>query len=171
MTTTLWAAMTADQRKRARTIIRLYLEACEGNRSKIHYSQFRPVTSLGDLPQRGFTTDCSGLVISAFYEANQKMPVKIKDPGGYNYSGWGYTGSILATNKSRRVPLDHKFFIGDMALFGPSLGNTRHVTICRRGGGTMDSVWTSHGGESGPLPTRLMYRSDLLCVVRAESLA
>ncbi len=163
--------MTADQRKRALTIIRLYLEACESYRSRIHYSQFRPLTSLGDLPQRGFTSDCSGLVISAFYEANQKMAVKIKDPGGYNYSGWGYTGSILATNKSRRVPLDHKFFIGDMALFGRSLSATSHVTICRRGGGTMDSIWTSLGGESGPLPTRLMYRQDLLLVVRAESLA
>ena len=109
-------ALTADQRKRCRTIIRLYLESCERNRSRIHYSQFRPITSLGDLPQRGFTTDCSGLVISAFYQADREMPIKIKDPGGYAYSGWGYTGSILETNRSRRVPLDHKFFIGDMCL-------------------------------------------------------
>jgi len=110
-------------------------------------------------------------VISAFYQADREMPIKIKDPGGYAYSGWGYTGSILETNRSRRVPLDHKFFIGDMALFGPHFGRTTHVTICRRGGGTMDSVWTSHGSEAGPIPTRLQYRRDLLVVVRAESLA
>jgi hypothetical protein len=126
---------------------------------------------MGDLPQRGFTTDCSGLVISAFFACNRGMAVKIKDPGGYNYSGWGYTGSILETNKKRRVPLDHKFFIGDMALFGRHLGATSHVTICRRGGGTQDSIWTSHGSESGPIPTRLLYRRDLLGVFRAESLA
>ena len=35
----------------------------------------------------------------------------------------------------------------------------------------MDSVWTSHGSERGPYATRLNYRSDLLVVVRAESLA
>jgi hypothetical protein len=58
-----------------------------------------------------------------------------------------------------------------MALFGSSLGNTKHVTICRRNGDTMSSIWTSHGSERGPYATRLRYRSDLLCVVRAESLA
>jgi len=167
----MWTRMTPEQRKKARTILRLYLEACERNRGVIHYSQFRPITSMGDLPQRGFTTDCSGLVISAFFAVDRGMQIKVKDPGGYNYSGWGYTGSILETNKRRRVPLDHKFFIGDMALFGRHLGATAHVTICRRGGNTMDSIWTSHGSESGPIPTRLLYRSDLLCVVRSEALA
>jgi hypothetical protein len=165
-------SLTPDQRKAVRTIIGNYLTQCEANRSRIHYSQFRPLTALGDDPKRGFTTDCSGLVICAFYRAELfTKNYRVKDPGGYAYSGWGYTGSILATNKSRRVPLDRKFFIGDMALFGRHLGATSHVTICRRGGGTMDSIWTSHGSESGPVPTRLRYRSDLLCVVRAESLA
>jgi len=45
------------------------------------------------------------------------------------------------------------------------------VVICRRGGNTMTSLWTSHGSERGPYPVRLLYRSDLLCVVRSESLA
>ena len=96
---------------------------------------------------------------------------QVKDPGGYGYSGWGFTGSILATNRRRRVPLDRKFFIGDMALYGPSLSNTRHVTMCRRNGDYMSSVWTSHGHEPGPYATRLGYRGDLLVVVRSESLA
>ena len=163
--------MTSEQRQQARYVIRRYLERSEAAQPKIHYSQLRPITSLGDPPASGFTTDCSGLVISAFYWADLWCAFKVKDPGGYGYSGWGFTGSILATNKKRRVPLDHKFFIGDMALFGSSLSYTKHVTICRRGGNTMSSIWTSHGSERGPYPTRLLYRSDLLCVVRAESLA
>jgi hypothetical protein len=164
-------SLTPNQRKQARTIIRAYLEQSEANQPRIHYSQFRPLTSLGDPPSHGFTTDCSGLVISAYYAADRALPFLVKDPGGYAYGGWGYTGSILATNKTRRVPLDHRFFIGDMALFGRNFSATSHVTICRRGGGTMDSVWTSHGSELGPYATRLHYRSDLLVVVRSESLA
>lgn len=163
--------MTSEQRKAIRGILARYLERCEANQPNIHYSQFRPLTSLGDSPGVGFTTDCSGLVISAFYWADMWLPYKVKDPGGYGYTGWGYTGSILATNKRRRVPLDRKFFVGDMALYGPSLGNTRHVVICRRNGDTQSSVWTSHGSEAGPYAVRLLYRRDLLCVVRAEALA
>lgn len=163
--------MTADQRKHIRTIIKLYLERAEANQPNIHYSQFRPLTSLGDAPSAGFTTDCSGLVISAYYWADMWLPYLVKDPGGYGYTGIGNTGSILHTNQKRRVPLDHKFFVGDMALFGPSFNYTKHTTICRRNGDAYTSVWTSHGSERGPYPTRLRYRTDFLCVVRAESLA
>jgi hypothetical protein len=164
-------ALTPDQRKQARYIIRQYLERAEANKPRIHYSQARPLTSLGDPPGSEFTTDCSGLAISAFRWADIWCSFLVKDPGGYMYSGWGYTGSILATNKKRRVPLDRKFFIGDMALYGPSLDRTTHVTICRAGGSYLGSVWTSHGSEGGPYATRLSYRNDLLLVVRSESLA
>lgn len=163
--------LTAEQRASARTVIRRYLEKAELNQPDIHYSQFRPLTSLGDPPTSEFTTDCSGLCISAFYWADLWLPFKIKDPGGYAYQGWGYTGSILETNKKRRIPLDRKFFVGDMALYGPSIYRTTHVTICRRNGDYMSSIWTSHGSERGPYATRINYRRDLLCVVRSESLA
>lgn len=163
--------MTADQRKQARYIIRQYLEKAEANQPRIHYSQFRPLTSLGDPPMSEFTTDCSGLVISAYRWADLWCPFRVKDPGGFGYSGWGWTGSLLLTNKTRRVPSGNKYFIGDMALYGRSLSYTTHVTICRRGGGPMDSIWTSHGSERGPYATRLRYRSDLLVVVRSEALA
>jgi hypothetical protein len=163
--------MTPDQRKQARYIMRLYLERSEANQPRIHYSQFRPITSLGDPPSHGFTTDCSGLVISAYYWADLWCSFKVKDPGGYGYTGIGNTETILTTNKRRRVPATHRYYIGDMALFGPSLGDTRHVTICRKGGTELDSVWTSHGSERGPYPTVLRYRKDLLAVVRSEELA
>ena len=163
--------MTPDQRQQARYIIRRYLEKAEANQPDIHYSMGRPLTSLGDSPSSSFWTDCSGLVISAFYWAELWCAFKVRDPGGYAYSGIGNTGSILATNRTRRVPMDRTFFIGDMALYGPSLSYTKHVTICRRGGEYMQSVWTSHGSERGPYSTRLNYRSDLLVVVRSEALA
>jgi len=165
------ALLTSDQRQQARYVIRRYLERAEQNQPDIHYSQFRPITSIHKTPTTEFTTDCSGLSISAMAWADLWCSFHVKDPGGYHYSGWGYTGSILATNRQRRVPLDRKFFIGDMALYGPSLSHTTHVTMCRRGGTYMQSIWTSHGSERGPYPTRLNYRSDLLVVVRSESLA
>lgn len=163
--------MTPEQRKTARTIIRRYLEQTEATKQTKHYSQFRPLTSLGDPPSTEFTTDCSGLVISAFKWADMWTAFLVKDPGGYGYTGIGNTTSILSTNRKRRVPLDRKFFVGDMALFGPSLSYTKHVIICRRNGTRKTAVWSSHGSEAGPYPVFLDYRSDLLVVVRSESLA
>ena len=163
--------MSAEQRKQIRLLLRRYLEKAENNRYNIHYSQFRPLTSLGDSPDRAFTTDCSGLVISAFRWSDIWLPYLVKDPGGYGYTGYGNTGSILTTNRKRRVPLNHKFYIGDMALYGSSWGNTKHVTICRRNGEYESAIWTSHGSELGPYPTYLSYRRDLLLVVRSEALA
>ena len=163
--------MTPDQRKAVRYTIRRYLERCEDNRGRIHYSQARPLTALLDPPTSTFWTDCSGLVICAYKWADYWHPVLVKDPGGYGYIGYGNTGSILATNKTRRVPPNHKCFIGDMALYGDSLSDTEHVTICRKGGNRANSIWTSHGSELGPYPTYLRYRSDLLAIVRSEALA
>ncbi len=159
---------TSDQRKAARTLIRRYLEQAEANNPDIHYSQFRPTTLRN--PSAEFSTDCSGMVINAFHWADLWLPWLVKDPSGYAYTGWGNTGSILKTNIKRRVPLDRKFFVGDMALYG-TWGKTKHTAICRRNGDAMSSIWTSHGNELAPYAVRLKYRRDLLCVVRAESLA
>lgn len=164
-------SLTSEQRQTTRTLIRRYLEKAEANQPNIHYSQNRPLTSLGDPPSSEFTTDCSGLCISAFRWADIWLPWTVKDPGGYAYRGWGFTGSILSTNRNRRVPYDHKFFVGDMALFGHSLNYTTHVIMCRRNGDFLSSIWTSHGSERGPYSVRINYRRDLLCVVRGESLA
>ena len=117
-------SLMPDQRKQARMVIRTYLEKTEQNQRDIHYSQARPLTNLGDPPMSTQTTDCSGLVIGAYRWADIWCAFPVKDPGGYHYSGWGFTGSILAENKRRRVPFDHKFFIGDMALFGSSFSHT-----------------------------------------------
>jgi hypothetical protein len=163
--------MTSSQREQARYIMRRYLEQAEAAQPRWHYAQFRPVSVFGNTPSHGGTTDCSGLTIAAYYWADLWCKFPVRSPGGYGYTGYGNTGSILYENRRRRVPLDRKFFVGDMALFGPSVSDTEHVTICRRNGDTMSSLWTSHGSEQGPIPTRLQYRPDLICVVRSEALA
>jgi len=134
----------SEKRRQTRVLIRKYLERAEANKADIHYSQDRLLTSLGDSPDSEFETDCSGLVISAFFWADKWTTFAVKDPGGYNYSGAGNTGSILRTNYKRAVPFDHTFYLGDMALFG-TWSHTEHVIICRANGTFRTSKWTSHG--------------------------
>ena len=166
-------ALSSTQKETARFLIRRYLERAEETRGTKHYNQARPMTHLGKSPTRGWTADCSGYSTGAFRWADLHMNVKINDPNGphFNYNGFGFTGTLLAANRQRRVPLDHKFFVGDMALYGSSLSDTTHVTICRRNGNSMTALWSSHGSELGPYPVYLMYRPDLLCVVRSADLA
>lgn len=164
-------SLTPTQKETARFLIRRYCERAEDNRSDIHYAQFRPMNHLGKSPSSAFTCDCSGFTTSAFYWAEIHTKFTVSDPNGLRYSKYGYTGTLLAENRKRRVPFDHKFFIGDMALYGPSLSNTTHVVICRKSGNERDSLWTSHGNENGPYPVGLHYRRDLLIVVRSLSLA
>jgi hypothetical protein len=163
--------LNAEQRQIARTLIRRYCEKAEANSADIHYSQRRPMTHLGVPPSHEFTADCSGLVTSAFAWADKYTAFKVQDPNGaqFDYNGYGYTGTLLAANAKRRVR--GKYMVGDIALYGTSFGNTTHTCICRRAGDASSSVWTSHGSEAGPYPVRLNYRSDLIVVVRAASLA
>lgn len=165
--------LTSEMRKKARGFIRRYLERAEATALSKHYSQHRPMTHLGMAPNIEWTADCSGLCTGAFRWADMQSGFDVDDPNGHNfgYSGWGYTGTLYWANRKRRVPSGRVYFIGDMALYGPSLSSTSHVVICRKGGKEASAVWSSHGSERGPYPVRLRYRSDLLCVVRAEALA
>lgn len=163
--------LTPTQKEAARFLIRRYCERAEENRPDIHYAQFRPMNHLGKSPASEFTCDCSSFVTSAFYWAEIHTKFTVGDPNGLKYNGYGYTGTLLSHNRQRRVPLDHKFFIGDMALYGPSLSRTSHVAICRKNGDIKNSLWTSHGSEGGPYSVLLRYRRDLLVVVRALDLA
>ena len=163
-------ALTASQKQISRDLIRRYCERAEANKAQIHYSQHRPMTHLGKSPSREMTCDCSGFATGAYRWADKHTKFGVRDPNGLKYSGAGYTGTLLAHNRSRRVALNRMFRVGDMALYGTSLSNTTHVVICRRSGNAYDSVWTSHGSEAGPYAVKLRYRSDLLCVVRSADL-
>lgn len=163
--------MTPTERRRVRRLIARYCERSEAVKPRIHYSQARPMTHLGVSPEQGYTADCSGFATSAFYWANKWTPFPVADPNGRGYDGYGYTGTLWWENRRRRVPLDRKFFVGDLALYGPSLDRTGHVVICCANGDADDAVWASHGSEAGPYFVRLRYRRDLLVVVRPEALA
>ena len=164
-------SLTPTQKETARFLIHRYCERAEDNRSEIHYSQFRPMNHLGRSPSSEFTCDCSAFVTGAFYWAEIHTKFTVSDPNGLKYNKYGYTGTLLANNRTRRVPLDRKFFIGDMGLYGSSLSYTTHVVICRKEGNIEEAIWTSHGSELGPYPVYMDYRPDLLVVVRALSLA
>lgn len=161
---------TPTQKEAIRFFMRRYLERAEANKANIHYFQFRPMNHLGKSPESTFTADCSGYVPAAFRWADLHLSYLVSDPHGNRYNGIGNTATLLSNNYRRRVPLDHKFFVGDMALYGPSLSDTKHVAICRKDGHVNDAIWSSHGSERGPYPVYLQYRPDLLCVVRAADL-
>jgi hypothetical protein len=162
--------LNPNQKEAARDLIRRYCERAEDNRGDIHYSQARPMTHLGDSPSSEFTADCSGYATSAFYWADKHTKYKINDPNGLKYSGWGFTGTLLSHNRNGRVPLDRKFYVGDMCIYGSSFSNTVHVVICRKNGDRKESVWSSHGSELGPYPVYMDYRPDILIVVRTLDL-
>jgi hypothetical protein len=162
--------LTPTQKEAARFLIRRYCERAEENRADIHYAQFRPMNHLGRSPSRAMTCDCSGFSTSAFYWADLHTKFKVNDPNGLKYNGYGYTGTLLAHNRKHRVPFDRTFWVGDLAIYGPSLSNTKHVVICRKTGNAQKALWTSHGNERGPYPVSLHYRKDLLIVVRTNDL-
>jgi hypothetical protein len=163
-------SLDPTQKEVTRHLIRRYCERAEDNRSDIHYAQFRPMTHLGDSPSSEFTCDCSGFATSAFRWADLHTSFTVADPNGLKFNGYGYTGTLLAHNRRGRIPFDRYFYVGDMAIYGPSLSYTTHVVICRKNGKASKAIWTSHGSEAGPYSVYLHYRSDLLIVVRTADL-
>lgn len=161
--------LTPTEKRKARALIRRYCERSIATAVTKHYSQRRPMTHLGESPDAEWTADCSGHVTGAFKWAELFTSFPVEDPNGLNYSGFGYTGTLLSRNFRHRIPEGRTYFIGDMGLYGPA-GATRHVVTCFKGGNASTSVWASHGNEAGPYPVRLHYRSDFLCVVRGWSL-
>lgn len=170
MAASLTAPLTPDEKKQARSLIAKFLRLSEQYRARISYSQARPFT-VAVYPDQGYKGDCSSYVTQAFYYAWDILDgVPLHDPNGkVEYDGYGWTGTLLATNHGHRVPLDRKFFVGDLAIYG-SFFNTKHVTVCRKNGLLADAVFSSHGSSAGPVPTRVSYRSDLVGVYRPVSL-
>jgi hypothetical protein len=141
-----------------------YLIACEQNAYRIHYLQERPCRSFGVDPTHGFYGDCSELCMAALYWARHVTGIHVPDPAGYGFEGYGNSVSLYQVNRARRLSWSANFMIGDIALYGPYA--SRHATICRQPGGMAQAIFTSHGSEAGPDPTRANYRSDLYAIVR-----
>lgn len=155
--------------EKVRSSLAEYLQMCERYRAIIHYKQQRPGRSLGDEPSHGFYGDCSELCIAACYWARIHTGIHVPDPANYGFAGYGNSDSLYNVNGARKV--SGYFQIGDIAVYGPSW-KTRHVTMCRQEGDLNNAIFTSHGSEVGPNPTRVGYRGfvpsngGLLAVVR-----
>jgi hypothetical protein len=160
------AAQGEGDEDEVRDKIAWYCRRALANEPKIHYQQTRPVKCYGVDPADGFTTDCSGFASSAIYWPKGAGIAEVPDPNGSGWNGYGYTGTLYSTNKSRTQPHNGPFYVGDLALYGTSTSDTTHVTICHVAGDSSSAVWTSHGSEGAPCAVPLYYRGDLVAVVR-----
>ncbi len=112
------------------------------NEPQIHYQQLRPIDGLHDARQLPLHTDCSGFVTLCYAWAGAD------DPNGLDYSGLGYTGTLL--RHLERVPLS-AVQPGDLVVWGPGTGN--HVALVLESDGK-DPLLCSHGQEKGPFAIR-----------------
>lgn len=145
----------AEAPEDARAAIADYCRRTIANEPKWHYVQQRPMTTLGDSPDAGGESDCSEHATAAYYWAGAP------DPNRRSYDGYGYTGTLI-NNPEVYAP----YKVGDLALYGSSYGATEHVCTCMKAGDDGSARWCSHGSEGAPCEVALMYRGDLLCVVR-----
>lgn len=146
----------AEERKIREAITDFCIRA-EINESRWHYTQQRPYQGLGDAPEETHEGDCSSYVIMAYYWAKQVTGLKVPDPSGYSYSGYGNTWDDLDGHE--RVTSGN-YLVGDLAHYDG------HVTICRKAGNADRAVWSSFGSEIGPDGFPLYYRGDFRQVVR-----
>jgi hypothetical protein len=108
------------------------------NEPRIHYGQIRPVPLARTLP---LTTDCSGFVTVCYYLAGAP------DPNGLDYSGEGYTGTLLDHLEPIEPDAARR---GDLVVWGAYPG--RHCAIVLVPGA--DPLLASHGAERGPIAIR-----------------
>jgi hypothetical protein len=127
-----------------------------------HYVQQRAMLYLGTSPDKYHESDCSEHATETYYWAREQTGVSVPDPNHSGYNGYGYTGTLIGNPKVT----DGKYQVGDLAIYGPSTSSTEHVTTCYGAGDAQSSEWCSNGSESAPYAVELLYRGDLLCVVR-----
>ncbi len=123
-----------------------YCVRAEAARENRGYSQRRPVIGYGLAAEAVQIDDCSGFVSKVCYKAGQVVKVRVVDPLGYHYQGWGNTES-MQTYLTYPAPLD-KYMVGDIALWGPNDQDTSHTAICRKAGTRKTAIFTSHGHQS-----------------------
>lgn len=164
--------LTPTEKKQARRLLTLFFTRAEQNRTNVAYTQHRPFDPTVD-PQDGFRGDCSSYATQSFDWMRDNLDgPRVLDPNGVvEWDGYGWTGSLLLTNHRYHVPLDRRFYVGDIAIFGSSFFNTKHCVICAKGGDRATAEWSSHGSNAGPFRVKLSYRpDDLLGVYRPLSL-
>jgi hypothetical protein len=161
--------LTPTQKKNFREQLARFCTTAQGHDNHWHYTQNRPYTGLGVPASDTHYNDCSSYVALAFYRAARNAGVRVDDPLGFHYTGWGNTGSCYAAMKQYPAPKD-KYRIGDVALFLEPGSFSDHMMVCIKEGTKTTSVWSSFGTEAGPDERQLTYRPDLTGVYRPEDL-
>lgn len=146
-----------SEERRIREAMSDFCQRAEANEEDWHYTRQRPYWGLGDAPEETHEGDCSSYVILDYYWARQVTGLKVPDPSGYGYNGYGNTWDNLDGHP--RV-VSGNYLVGDLAHYDG------HVTICRKAGDASSSVWSSFGQEFGPDGLSLYYRGDFIKVVR-----
>jgi peptidoglycan hydrolase-like protein with peptidoglycan-binding domain len=116
------------------------------NEPQIHYRQSRPIDGLHEPYKLPLYTDCSGFVTLCYAWA------AADDPNGLDYSGQGYTGTLL---QHMRHIARSAVQVGDLVVWGAPPGH--HVAVAVEAGA--DPLLVSHGQEKGPLLIRLSTES------------
>ena len=125
-----------NKRKRARIVAAARWGAA--NQPRIHYAETRPfpVQTAGTLPRLPVTLDCSAFVEVCYRAAASP------DPSRENWSGQGFTGTLLEHGKNVNRPEP-----GDVVVYGKAPGH--HAALVVKAGD--DPLTVSHGSENGPL--------------------
>jgi NlpC/P60 family/Putative peptidoglycan binding domain len=116
------------------------------NEPKIHYRQSRPIDGLKEPRRLPLNTDCSGFSTLCYAWAGAP------DPNGLNYSGAGFTGTLLQHMK--RIP-QNAVQPGDLVVWGAGSGH--HVALVLEAGA--DPLLCSHGQEKGPFAIKFSVES------------
>jgi cell wall-associated NlpC family hydrolase len=144
------------------------------HRASIHYTMDRPfeVTAQGGVRRRWdgikegrrskngqfpHFADCSSFVTWCYWDALGGPSAGRDIVNNQNWTG-GYTGTLIGCGRQVREADARP---GDLLLYGPSTGNTSHVTMWVAPGKV-----ASHGGEDGPQILKPHYRGDFLQIRR-----
>jgi hypothetical protein len=152
-----WAEGQVPDEEDVRLKIVDFCRVAESNEDAWHYRQARPVDVSVDPAASYVWSDCSGYVIQAYHYAKRKTGVLVPDPAIQGWTGYGNTDWY---EDDHPKVSDGRFKVGDLAHYNG------HVTLCRKAGGEVTAIWSSHGQEAGPQPVSLHYRPDLRFVVR-----
>lgn len=146
-----------SEERRIREAMTDFCQRAEVNEERWHYTQRRPYTGLGTAPEETHENDCSSYASLVYYWARKETGLKVPDPSGYAYSGYGNTWD---DHDGHPRVTSGNYLVGDLAHYDG------HMTICRKAGDANSAVWSSFGSEIGPLGLSLYYRGDFIKVVR-----
>jgi hypothetical protein len=113
---------------------------CINHQSGIVYDEIRPIQGLGRRHQLPIHIDCSGFVTVCYNWAGAP------DPNGNNYSGQGYTGTLVTHGRSTTQSAARP---ADIVVFGDGVGV--HVALVLESGS--NPMLANHGGEPEPRRT------------------